>query len=174
MSYSSGLLIVMELLDVNPNDRVCYLISDDERYYVHPRLRGEVRFNPSQEAIVRAAKPGKILIAYRADSTHVHGCTFLAEFLEQRAGWIETSDIGGRVPGIIVALESDMDVVIDMTRALSVHEKRNDVFRQIDETRTAKRVIVMYTGIPPALIKDAVLLNITDIPGVEGGQAMPD
>lgn len=48
----------------------------------------DVVLTPIQQEIMRAAVPGKILVVYRTDPEAPRGCSFLAAYLSQRAGWI--------------------------------------------------------------------------------------
>jgi transposase len=136
--------------------------SDEPEYEPIPVHGDDVVLTQIQEEIMRAAVPGKILVVYRTDPETPRGCSFLAAYLSQRAGWIQGAATYGPA-WIKHALSRDRDVVIDTQHS---HQfctaRRNNLFRAVNATRTTKRVIVMCHGIPPPdLIDDAVFLDIT-------------
>jgi hypothetical protein len=114
--------------------------------FVQRRFLGECVLNATQEAIVRAAEPGEVLVVYRTDGA-AHGCSWLAGFLTSRCGWeLAAADFGPT--HVKTALCSGKDVVIDTTRAF-LTAKRNNMFRA-PHAVPGRRVVVMCHGAPPA------------------------
>jgi hypothetical protein len=107
---------------------------------------GECVLTATQEAILRAAEPGEVLVVYRMDGA-AHGCSWLAGFLKSRCGWERAAaDFGPK--HVKNTLCSGKDVVIDTTRAL-LTAKRNNMFRALHAV-PGRRVVVMCHGAPPA------------------------
>lgn len=110
-------------------------------------FRGDCKFMKGQEAMVRAAKPGEVLMAYRSGKGD-HGCSWLTNFLIYRCGWV-----GGRCdtgPACLAALSGgDNDVVIDINVCHTVGGPQcTKLFAGVHAV-PGKRVIVMYAGVPP-------------------------
>jgi hypothetical protein len=116
--------------------------------FVQRRFLGECVLNATQEAIVRAAEPGEVLVVYRTDGA-AHGCSWLLGFLAARCGWEwAAGDFGPK--HVKNALCSDKDVVIDTTHAFQhLTAKRNNMFRALHAV-PGRRVVVMCHGAPPA------------------------
>jgi hypothetical protein len=129
-----------------------------------PSVQESAVLNATQEKILAAAVPGKVLVVHRVQRAP-HGCTFLAEYLESR-GW--EGGVGGYGPEWIKQLlHSNNDVVIDCEYCMQHHvAKTRALFKTIADTPTHKRVIVMCHGEPPAL-QGAILLDITHAPTLD-------
>jgi hypothetical protein len=113
--------------------------------FVQRRFLGECVLNATQEAIVRAAEPGEVLVVYRTDGAAWYDFSWLAGFLGSRCGW-ERADFGPK--HVRNALCSGKDVVIDTTYAL-LTAKQNNMFRALHAV-PGRRVVVMCHGAPPA------------------------
>jgi len=132
--------------------------------FVQRQFCGDCVLNATQEAIVRAAEPGEVLVVYRRTALGGYGCTWLHGFLAQRCGWDwAQGDFGPK--HVKEALSSGKDVVIDTTCAFqSMTAKRNNMFRAL-HCVPGKRVIVMCHGAPPTGAWRE--LDVTDMPVCE-------
>jgi len=127
--------------------------------FVQKRVRGDVVLNSTQEAILRAAKPGEVLLVYRTKAEYGRGCSHLAAFLGQRCGWERGTEIFGP-KHVELTLAQGRDVVFDCTCAFqAMTAKKNNFFRALHTTD--KRVIVMCHGVPPPV---GTLMDVTHMP----------
>jgi hypothetical protein len=108
-----------------------------DRLDVQPADVRDCAFNPAQDAIVRAAVAGEVLLVRHDPNT---GASWLANFLRDRCGWICAPTDGGR-PKITDEFARGQDVVVDIDCGELV---------LLTDIQAVPREIVMCFAPPPA------------------------